>query len=158
VSMVSFSMFTVGPSMSAGVGAQIASARPSSTPASETAPGSDALDQLRALAGPAGDELVEAVRHELRREYERGCVDGRGGPRLLPQVVAGETEFQRFKRRMHRRARHAAREWMARTRPLRKAVFHLILVVVLSAAAVAVSLRVSSSGADKKFAIPTLGR
>jgi hypothetical protein len=112
------------------------------------------LDRLRAAAGVSGDELVEAVRRELRREYERGYVEGKGFRPPAPK----ETGFERFKRRMQRRMRHGAREWMANTRQLRKMVFNFVLVVLLSAAGIAIALRVSESSNDKKFAIPVVTR
>jgi hypothetical protein len=109
-------------------------------------------------AGPGADELVQMVRRELRREYERGLVEGRGG--RLPPVRGKETGFQRWKRRLERRARHASREWAANTRQLRKTLFNMVLVVVMTTAGIALSLHLAKSGAGggKKVAVPTATR
>jgi hypothetical protein len=117
---------------------------------------SEVLERLRASLGPSSDDLIESVRRQLQREYERGYCDGRA-PAARPPAPRS-TGYRAFKRRLHRRLRHAARDWLASTAQLRRTKFNLLLVVVLTAAGVALSMRVASSGAEGKFAIPALGR
>jgi hypothetical protein len=128
-------------------------------PAAQPTRAPDALDQLRALvgdAGPGADALVQVVRRELRREYERGYAEARGG-RPAP-ARPNETKFQRWKRRLERRARHASREWAASTRQLRKMIFNVTLAVVMTAAGIVLSLHLANSNSSKKIAVPTATR
>jgi hypothetical protein len=107
------------------------------------------LERLRVAvpATPLAEELVEAVRLELKREYERGYLEAKRRP------AAKESDLQRFNRRMQRRARHGWREWLASSRQLRKTLTNMVLVVVVCAVGIVVALQVTNSGV-KKLAVP----
>lgn len=108
------------------------------------------LERLRAVVGPAGsqiaDELVEAVRLELRREYERGYLEGQ---RKRRPVAPPESDAQRSRRHLERRLRHGAHNWMLSTRQLRKTIVNLILVLVMTVVGVEVSLHLASTSGKK---------
>jgi hypothetical protein len=140
-------------------------ARTGSTPPSPPAAAGgtpDALERLRALADPANqaaDALVESVRGELRREYQRGRLEGGAkaqAPVTRPRLE--ESDFQRCKRRLQRRLRHDAHEWLTANRQLRKTLFNVVLAVVVAVVGIAISMRVSASGNEKRLAAPVVSQ
>lgn len=112
------------------------------------------LERLRGVVGPAGaeiaDGLVEALRQELKREYERGYHDGWASVRPV-----NDTAIASLRRRARRHARRGLRHWWAHSSLLRPAL-RMALILVLTAGAVMLSLRITSASKDKKFSPPTI--
>jgi hypothetical protein len=118
------------------------------------------LARLRACVGPAsghsGEALVEAVQHALSRQYERGYHDGWASfkePGLQQQRPGG---LQRVGRRMRRRARRGLRAFFTGPGRLRSFIIQLVLIVAVSSAAAAVSMRISVESHNQKWAPPVI--
>jgi len=110
------------------------------------AAGPELLERLRAVVGPAGagiaDDLVDALRRELRNEYERGYREGRIASSRRPP----ETDDERARRRMHQRAHRRKQEWLLSTRQLRRTLVNVLLVLVTCAVGFFASVQVARSG------------
>jgi len=93
---------------------------------------------------------VEALGQELKREYERGYHDGWASVRPV-----NDTAIAGLRRRARRHARRGLRHWWTNASLLRPAL-RMALILVLTAGAVMLSLRITSASKDKKFSPPTI--
>jgi hypothetical protein len=125
--------------------------RPVPTSASPP-PAPDSLEQLRQRlrALPGGDQLVDSVRSQLVREYERGYHDGWASTKAPRPQMPRPHSSHRFGRRMRRRVRAI----LTSTTALRRAVFHLVLILAVTGLATFVGLHLSNASQDSKYAPP----
>jgi hypothetical protein len=116
----------------------------------------DLFDRLRGAISPSAphlaDDLVEAVRRAMSREYERGYHDGWASFR---NPVEGGKKV-RSESRAHRSRRRRARAWWISTASLRRSIINFTLAVIVSGAAVMLSMRLAQVSHDKKFAPPVM--
>jgi hypothetical protein len=114
----------------------------------------DLFDRLRGAISPSAphlaDDLVEAVRRAMSREYERGYHDGWASTKAPRPQMPRPHSSHRFGRRMRRRVRAI----LASTTALRRAVFHLVLVLAVTGLATFVGLHLSNASQDSKYAPP----
>jgi len=136
---------------------RLATARQEAPAAREGARPEDVLERLRGVVGPAGaqiaDGLLEAVRAELKREYERGYHDGWAS---FKNPTKSETGYQRWKRRTRRHLRHSWRAWWATPKSIPRTILRLVVITVLCCAAVGFTLKLTQASHDKKWAPPTI--
>jgi hypothetical protein len=116
------------------------------------APPADSADQLRhrLRALPDGDHLLESMRRELVREYERGYHDGWASTKAPRPEMPRPHSSHRFGRRMRRRMR----AMVSSTAALRRTLFQLVLIVGVTWLATFVGLHLSNTSHDAKFAPP----
>lgn len=104
----------------------------------------------------SAEQLIEALRGELTRQYERGYHDGWAGriqrdARTHERSVAGRTFSHRVRRRMRRRLRTI---W--NTNRILKAMLMLVLVIVMSGAGAYAAIAIS--GVAKHYTPVTIPR
>jgi hypothetical protein len=130
---------------------RIAPPRDAAAANDQTSPRDQLLERLRQVVGPAGaevaDGVVEALRQELKREYERGYHDGWASVRPVNDGAITT---------LRRKARRGMRHWSKGRLELLKSLIKVVVIVALCAGAVMLSLRLTSASKDKKFAPPTI--